>query len=116
MLLSRSLFLLMGQLMNSSGITHRLIDFCLVFLGRFKGGLGLVNVGSSMIFGGISGSSTSDTASIGSVLIPEMTKGDSLSPSHRVDGSLLNDGDDSPPSIPIVIFAVTAQESIGRLF
>lgn len=116
-LIALPLFLLMGQLMNSSGITHRLIDFCLVFLGRFKGGLGLVNVGSSMIFGGISGSSTSDTASIGSVLIPEMTKrgfpvpfSTGLTVASSTMGMIL------PPSIPIVIFAVTAQESIGRLF
>ena len=64
----------MGLLMNSGGITTRLIDFSLLFVGRFRGGLGLVNVIASMIFGGISGSSVSDTASVGAVLIPEMTK------------------------------------------
>ncbi len=68
------LFCLMGYLMNAGGITARLIDFSLIFVGRFRGGLGLVNVLSSMIFGGISGSSVSDTASVGAVLIPEMKK------------------------------------------
>ena len=73
-LIALPLFIFMGQLMNESQITARLIDFCLLFVGKIKGGLGLVNVTSSMLFGGISGSSVSDTASIGSVLIPEMEK------------------------------------------
>jgi len=62
-LMSLPLFILMGQVMNSSGITTRLIDLSMVIVGRLRGGLGLVNIFSSMIFGGISGSSTSDTAS-----------------------------------------------------
>ncbi|MCK4990039.1 MAG: TRAP transporter large permease subunit, partial [Bacteroidales bacterium] len=73
-LIALPLFILMGLLMNESGITSRLIDFSLLFVGRLRGGLGLVNVLASMVFGGISGSSASDTASIGSVLIPEMEK------------------------------------------
>ena len=56
-LIALPLFILMGQVMNEGGITARLIQFCLMFVGRFRGGLGLVNVGSSMLFGGISGSS-----------------------------------------------------------
>ena len=73
-LIALPLFILMGQLMNASGITARLINVCLIFVGRFQGGLGLVNVFASMLFGGISGSSASDTASLGSILIPEMEK------------------------------------------
>ncbi|MBC8401056.1 MAG: TRAP transporter large permease subunit, partial [Candidatus Marinimicrobia bacterium] len=71
-LIALPLFILMGLLMNKTKITERLIDFSLLFVGRLRGGLGLVNVFASMIFGGISGSSASDTASIGAVLIPEM--------------------------------------------
>ena len=67
-LIALPLFILMGLLMNKTKITSRLIDFSLLFVGRFRGGLGLVNVVASMIFGGISGSSASDTASIGAVL------------------------------------------------
>ena len=63
-LIALPLFILMGQLMNASGITTRLINFCLIFVGQLRGGLGLVNVAASMLFGGISGSSASDTASI----------------------------------------------------
>jgi len=58
-LIALPLFILMGQLMNASGITGRLISVCLIFVGPFRGGLGLVNVVASMLFGGISGSSSS---------------------------------------------------------
>ena len=73
-LISLPLFICMGFVMNAGGITGRLLDLSMFFVGRLKGGLGLVNVFASMIFGGISGSSSSDTASIGSVLIPEMKR------------------------------------------
>lgn len=116
-LIALPLFILMGQVMNEGGITARLIQFCLLFVGRFRGGLGLVNVGSSMLFGGISGSSTSDTASIGSVLIPEMEKhgyprefAAGLTVASSTMGMII------PPSIPMVIYAVTAQVSVGKLF
>ena len=56
-LIALPLFILMGQLMNESQITSKLIDYCLIFVGKIRGGLGLVNVISSMLFGGISGSS-----------------------------------------------------------
>ena len=116
-LIALPLFILMGQVMNKGGITARLIQFCLMFVGRFRGGLGLVNVGSSMLFGGISGSSTSDTASIGSVLIPEMEKrgypkpfAAGLTVASSTMGMII------PPSIPMILFAVTAQVSVGKLF
>ena len=116
-LIALPLFIFMGQLMNNSGITSRLIDYCLIIVGRIRGGLGLVNVGSSMLFGGISGSSVSDTASIGSILIPEMIKRGypkNFSAGITVASSTM--GMIIPPSIPMVLYAVTAQESVGRLF
>ena len=116
-LIALPLFILMGQVMNESGITQRLIQFCLMFVGRVRGGLGLVNVGSSMLFGGISGSSSSDTASIGSVLIPEMEKrgypkdfATGLTVASSTMGMII------PPSVPMILFAVTAQLSVGKLF
>ena len=116
-LIALPLFILMGQLMNESQITSRLIDYCLIFVGKIRGGLGLVNVISSMLFGGISGSSVSDTASIGSILIPEMKKrgypedyAAGLTVASSTMGMII------PPSIPMVLYAVTAQESVGRLF
>ena len=116
-LIALPLFIFMGQVMNKSGITSRLINYCLIIVGRFRGGLGLVNVASSMLFGGISGSSTSDTASIGSILIPEMKKRGypaKFSAGLTVASSTM--GMIIPPSIPMVLFAVTAQVSVGRMF
>ena len=116
-LISLPLFILMGQVMNSSGITARLIDLSTVLVGRLRGGLGLVNVFSSMVFGGISGSSTSDTASIGAVMIPEMRKRNySASFASGITVASSTMGMIIPPSVPIVLYAIVAQESVGRLF
>ena len=116
-LIALPLFILMGQVMNASGITQRLISFCLLFVGRFRGGLGMVNVAASMLFGGISGSSASDTASLGSVLIPEMERrGYPRDVAAGITVASSTMGMIIPPSIPMVIYAVTAQESVGRLF
>ena len=116
-LISLPLFILMGQVMNSAQITARLIDFSMLLAGRLRGGLGLVNVLASMLFGGISGSSASDTASIGSVLIPEMEERGyrkELAAGITVASSTM--GMIIPPSIPMVLYAVVAQESVGKLF
>ena len=111
------LFILMGLLMNAGGITTRLIDFSLLFVGRFRGGLGLVNVLASMIFGGISGSSVSDTASVGAVLIPEMEKkGYTTEYASGITVASSTMGMIIPPSVPVVIYALAAEESVGRLF
>ena len=116
-LIALPLFILMGQVMNSSGITARLIDLSTVVVGRLRGGLGLVNVFSSMVFGGISGSSTSDTASIGAVMIPEMRKRNySASFASGITVASSTMGMIIPPSVPIVLYAIVAQESVGRLF
>ena len=116
-LIALPLFILMGLLMNKTKITSRLIDFSLLFVGRFRGGLGLVNVVASMIFGGISGSSASDTASIGAVLIPEMEKrgypkrfAAGITVASSTMGMII------PPSIPMVLYAIIAEESVGKLF
>ena len=111
------LFILMGLLMNEGGITKRLINFSLLFVGKMHGGLGLVNVISSMIFGGISGSSVADTASIGAVLIPEMKKeGYPLEFSSGITVASSTMGMIIPPSVPMVIYALIAEESVGKLF
>jgi tripartite ATP-independent transporter DctM subunit len=117
LMIALPLFILMGLLMNQGGLTTRLIDFSMLFTGRLRGGLGLVNVVASMIFGGISGSSVSDTASVGAVLIPEMEKkgytpqfASGITVASSTMGMII------PPSIPMVIYAFVAQESVGRLF
>jgi len=116
-LLALPLFILMGLVMNAAQITGRLLEFAALFVGRLQGGLALVNVAASMLFGGISGSSASDTASIGSVLIPEMEKRGyppAFAAGITVASSTM--GMIIPPSIPMVLYAVVAQESVGRLF
>ena len=116
-LITLPLFILMGLVMNAGQITARLIEFSLIFVGRPRGGLGLVNVFASMLFGGISGSSASDTASIGSVLIPAMEKrGYPRAYASGITVASSTMGMIIPPSIPIVLYAVVSQESVGRLF
>ena len=116
-LIALPLFILMGLTMNAATITQRLIDISLIFVGRLRGGLGLVNVTASMIFGGISGSTASDVASIGSVLIPEMRRRGypaGFAAGTTVASSTM--GMIIPPSVVMVIYAIVAQESVGRLF
>lgn len=116
-LIALPLFILMGFLMNEAGITARLINFCLMFVGRLRGGLALVNIGASMIFGGISGSSTSDTASVGSILIPEMERrGYARRFAAGITVASSTMGMIIPPSIPVVLYAIVAEESVGQLF
>ena len=116
-LVSLPLFILMGMVMNAGGITARLLDLSMFFVGRLKGGLGLVNVVASMIFGGISGSSASDTASIGSVLIPEMEKrGYSKGFAAGITVASSTMGMIIPPSVPMIFYAIIAEQSIGKLF
>lgn len=116
-MLSLPLFIVMGHLMNHGGLTSRLIDFCMLFVGRLRGGLGLVSVMTSMVFGGISGSSVSDAASIGQVMIPAMER--KKYPARMAAGVIAASstmGMIIPPSIPMVIYAFAASESVGRLF
>lgn len=116
-LISLPLFILMGFVMNTGGITGRLLDISNFFVGRLKGGLGLVNVVASMVFGGISGSAASDTASIGSVLIPEMKKrGYPAQFAAGITVASSTMGMIIPPSVAMVIYAIAAQESVGQLF
>jgi tripartite ATP-independent transporter DctM subunit len=111
------LFVLMGLMMSQGGLTTRLIDFGMLFVGRMRGGLGMVNIVSGMIFAGISGSSVADTAAIGTVLIPQMErKGYSREFACGITVSSGTMGMIIPPSIPMVIYAFMASESVGKLF
>jgi len=117
LMIALPLFMLMGLMMNQGGLTRRLIDFSMLFVGRLRGGLGMVCVMASMIFGGISGSSVADAASIGAVLIPEMERrGYSREFAAGITVAASTMGMIIPPSIPMVIYAFVASESVGRLF
>lgn len=116
-LLSIPGFILAGNLMNASGITSRIITFCNALLGHIRGGLGLANVGASLLFGGISGTAIADTASIGSVMIPAMKKeGYDAAFSCAVTASSSTIGPIVPPSLPMIIAATLTGLSVGKLF
>lgn len=116
-LLSIPGFILSGNLMNHGGLTEKIISFCNHLLGHIRGGLGLANVGASMLFAGISGTAVSDTASIGSVMIPAMKKeGYDTGFSCAVTASSSTVGPIIPPSVPMIIAATLSGLSVGKLF
>ncbi len=116
-LLAVPFFLLAANIMNQAGITDRLIRLSRALVGHLPGGLGHVNVVVSMLFAGISGSSTADAAGIGSLLIPQMKKqgfSDSFSVSITACSSVM--GVIIPPSILMVVWGGLMTVSIGGLF
>ncbi len=116
-LLSVPGFILAGNLMNQGGLTDKIIVFCNHLLGHIRGGLSLANIGASMIFAGISGTAVSDTASIGSILIPAMKKegyGGAYSCALTAASSTV--GPIIPPSVPLIIAATLSGLSVGKLF
>jgi len=116
-LLAIPLFVLIGNIMSSTGITKRLVRFSNSLVGHITGGLALVNILASMFFAGVSGSATADTASIGSVLIPSMVEnGYDADYSVAVTASSSCCGPVIPPSITMVIYGVIAGVSITDLF
>lgn len=110
-------FLLVGELMNTSGITQRIINLSNALVGHIAGGLAQVNVVSSMFFGGMSGSSTADTASIGSILIPAMKK-EGYDPDFSVALTATSSccGPLIPPSIGMILYGVLANVSVTKMF
>lgn len=117
-LLAIPLFILAADLMNIGSLTDRLLRFCLVLVGRFRGGLGHVNVVSNMIFAGMSGSAIADAVGIGRIIIGMMTKGGRYPVAYAaaITASAAVIGPIIPPSIPMVIYALVSDASIGYLF
>lgn len=110
-------FVLAGELMNSGGITRRLVNFADTLVGHMKGGLAHVNIVTSMFFAGITGSAIADTSAIGSMLIPAMNKeGYDSDFSAAVTASSSVIGPIIPPSIPMVIFSLLSGTSVAALF
>jgi len=110
-------FLLAGKLMNVGGITDRIFNFVNCVVGYVRGGLGHVNVVASMIFAGMSGSATADAAGLGAIEIRAMKKaGYDLNFSIGITASSAMIGTIIPPSIPMVLYAVLAEVSVGELF
>jgi tripartite ATP-independent transporter DctM subunit len=115
-LLAIPFFILAGNLMNAGGITDRLVMFAKVLVGHITGGLAHVNIVTSMIMAGMSGSAVTDAASTSMVLVPAMRKaGFPAGFSSAVTAASATVGPIIPPSIPIVIYASIASVSTGRL-
>ncbi len=116
-LLAIPLFILAGAIMNSSGISRRLIAFASALLGFIKGGLAMVNVGTSLFFAEISGSAVADVAALGSILIPSMKKKGYPAPfAAAITSSSASLAIIIPPSIPMILYAVMSDSSVVQLF
>lgn len=116
-LLAIPLFILAGAIMNSSGISRRLIAFASALLGFIKGGLAMVNIATSLFFAEISGSAVADVAALGSILIPAMKKkGYPKAFAAAVTSSSATLAIIIPPSIPMILYAVMADSSVVQLF
>jgi C4-dicarboxylate transporter, DctM subunit len=117
-LLAVPLFILAADLMNSGSLTDRLLRFCLMLVGRFRGGLGHVNVVANIIFAGMSGSAIADAVGIGRIIIGMMAR-DGKYPigyAAAITASAAIIGPIIPPSIPMVVYALVSDASIGYLF
>ncbi|MDH5207550.1 MAG: TRAP transporter large permease [Burkholderiaceae bacterium] len=116
-LLAIPLFILAGAIMNSSGISRRLIAFASSLFGWIRGGLAHVSIGASLFFAEISGSAVADVAALGSIMIPGMkAKGYPAPLAASVMSSAATLAVIIPPSIPMILYAVMAETSVVQLF
>lgn len=110
-------FILAGNLMNTGGITKRIIRFSNAAVGWITGGLGLANVAASMLFAGISGTALADTASLGAILIPAMKdEGYDAGFSAAITASSSTIGPIIPPSLPMIVAGTLVGLSVSKLF
>lgn len=116
-LLAIPFFLLSGELMNAGGISKRIVDFAIAWVGHIRGGLGLVAIMASVIMAAMSGAAAADAAALGALLIPMMRK---AGYDIRTASGLISAGSVIapviPPSIGLIVFGVIANVSIGKLF
>lgn len=116
-LIAIPMFVLAGAIMNATGITKRLIAFVSAMIGFVQGGLAMVTIGVSLFFAEISGSAVADVAAIGSVLIPEMKARGYPAPfAAAVTSSAASLAIIIPPSIPMILYAISAGTSVEELF
>ncbi|MDG1282387.1 MAG: TRAP transporter large permease [Pseudorhodobacter sp.] len=118
LLLAVPLFIVAANIMNAGTISDRLLGFCIATVGRFKGGLGHVNVMASLIFSGMSGSAVADAAGIGKIIIDMMRKDGRFPAGYAaaITAASATIGPIIPPSIPMVLYALISNASIGALF
>lgn len=116
-LLAVPFFIFAGNLMNSAGITNRIYDFALALVGWMKGGLGHVNVVGSVVFAGMSGTAVADAGGLGTIEIKAMKDhGYPVEFAVGITAASSTLGPIIPPSLPMVIYGVQANASIGKLF
>jgi len=118
LLLAVPLFIVSANIMNAGSISDRLLHFCVALVGRFRGGLGHVNVVASLIFSGMSGSAVADAAGIGKLIIDMMVKNGRYTRGYAaaITAATATIGPIIPPSIPMVLYALVSNTSIGSLF
>ena len=117
-LLAVPLFLFSAELMNVSKMTDHLLRFCDMLVGRFRGGLGHINIVQSIIFAGMSGSAIADLAATGRISIDMMTRNNRYTVSYAaaITAASAVIGPIIPPSIPMVLYALVSDASVGYLF
>jgi tripartite ATP-independent transporter DctM subunit len=117
-ILAVPLFILAAEIMNSGTLSERLLKWCDAVVGRFRGGLAQVNVLQSIVFAGMSGSAIADAAGSGKMMQFMMTKDGKYTPSYAAALTAVTAviGPVIPPSIPMVLYALVADTSIGYLF
>ena len=116
-LLAAPLFILMGNLMNASGISIRIFEFAKGIVGWMRGGLGQANIVGSVIFAGMSGSAVADAAGLGTVEIEAMKReGYEAETAASITAASATIGPIIPPSLPMIVYGVAAETSIGALF
>lgn len=118
LLLAVPLFITSANIMNAGSISDRLLQFCIALVGRFRGGMGHVNVVASLIFSGMSGSAVADAAGIGKIIIDMMVKSGRYTRGYAaaITAATATIGPIIPPSIPMVLYALVSNASIGDLF
>ena len=117
-LLAVPLFIVAANIMNAGTVSDRLLQFCIALVGRFRGGLGHVNVMASLVFSGMSGSAVADAAGIGKLIIEMMVKSGHYTRGYAaaITAASATIGPIIPPSIPMVLYALVSNTSIGFLF
>lgn len=117
-ILAVPLFIVAANIMNAGTVSERLLGFVVAMVGRFRGGLGHVNVVASLIFAGMSGSAVADAAGIGKLIINMMREGGRYTAGYAaaITAASSTIGPIIPPSIPMVLYALVSDQSIGYLF
>ena len=116
-LLAVPFFILAGELMNAGGLSRRIIDLARAFVGHIRGGLGFVAIGAAVLLASMSGSAIADTAALATILLPMMRQQqypDGYSAGLLASGGII--APIIPPSMPFVIYGVTTNTSISKLF